>query len=255
MLKKTISSILMTALLLSSIIGLNAQEKSYVMWESIMITPDNTKLKVFGENMRKHNQKYHKDGPYKAYVFNIATGPNLGKLIWEMGPLTYSHLDGRPSENGHDEDWRDNIMPYIKKTNTREYWKKDLKLSNTDMLDPENFTHPLLYVRYHEVVKNEGHNVKHLFTQISKAVKAMEGENPWGIYYNEFRQGYKIGRHIATVGFFKNWAELDEDENFKETFIKVNGKGSWEPFIENMNDTFSNSWDEIWKFNPKLSGR
>jgi hypothetical protein len=254
MIKKTISSLMMVVMVLGTIITVNAQEESYVMWESITLTPDNTKLKVLGENMRKHNQTYHKEAPYKAYVYNISTGPNIGKIVWEMGPLTYSHLDGRPSEGGHDDDWRDNILPFVKKMSNGEYWKKDKKLSNTDMLNQDDDSHPLLFVRYHEVIKGEGHNVNHLFTQVSKTIKAMDGENPWSLYYNEFRQG-NLGRHMATVSAMKNWAELDDDGNFKETFIKVHDENSWQPFLENWNDTFSNSWDEIWTFNAKLSGR
>ena len=245
---------MMVVMVFGTVITVKAQEKAYVMWESITLTPDNTKLKVLETNMRKHNQTYHKEGPYKAYVYHISTGPNIGKIVWEMGPLTYSHLDKRPKEGGHDEDWRDNILPYVKKMSNGEYWKKDKELSNTDMLDQDNNSHPLLYIRYLEVVKGEGHNVKYLFTQISKTVKAMEGENPWSIYYNEFRQG-DLGRHIATVSAMKNWAELDKDQDFKETFKKVNGEKSWQAFIENMNDTFSNSWDEIWSFDAKMSGR
>ncbi len=245
---------MLVLMVFGTVLTVNSQDKSYIMWESITLTPDNTNLKVLGENMRKHNQKYHKEGPYKAYVYNISTGPNIGKLVWEMGPLTYSHLDDRPSEGGHDTDWRDNIMPYVRKMSNGEYWKKDKELSNTDMLDPDTNSHPLLYIRYHEVYKGEGHNVKHLLTQISKTVKSMEGENPWSVYYNEFQQGYSIGRHIATISLYKKWAELDDDASFKKAFIAVNGKNSWEPFLENMNDTFSNSWDEIWTYNPTLSG-
>ena len=254
MIKKTILSLMMIVMVLGTITTAKAQDESHVMWESITLTPDNTKLKVLGENMRKHNQTYHKEAPYKAYVYNISTGPNIGKIVWEMGPLTYSHLDGRPSEGGHDADWRDNILPFVKKMSNGEYWKKDKKLSNTDMLSQDDNSHPLLYIRYHEVVKGEGHNVNHLFTQVSKTIKAMDGENPWALYYNEFRQG-DLGRHIATVSSMKNWAELDDDRNFKETFEKIHGENSWQPFLENRNDTFSNSWDEIWTFNAKLSGR
>ena len=105
MIKRSISLLMMVALVFGAMVTVQAQDDSkYQMWESIMMTPDNTKLKVLGENMRKHNQKYHKDGPYEATVYNIATGPNVGKMIWEMGPLTFSHLDARPSKGGHDED-------------------------------------------------------------------------------------------------------------------------------------------------------
>ena len=89
---------------------------------------------------------------------------------------------------------------------------------------------------------------------MSETVKAMDGENPWGVYTNEFQQGFTIGRHIATVGFMKNWAELDDDDNFKETFIKVHGDNSWRAFLDGMADTFANTWDEIWEYNAELSG-
>lgn len=254
MFKESMTSLLIAALVFGTILTVNAQDEDYIMWETITITPDNTKLKVLGNNMRKHNQTYHSNEPYKAYVYNISTGPNIGKIVWQMGPVKYAHLDGRPSENGHDEDWRDNIMPYVKKMSDGEYWKKDKKLSNTDMIDPKSNEYPLLFIRYHEVVKGEGHNVNRLFSQISETVKAMEGNNPWGLYYNEFRQG-NLGRHIASVSFLKNWAEMDVDDTFKETFLKKFGDNSWEPFTENYNDSFSNTWDEIWTFNPTLSGR
>lgn len=254
MIKKTMSSLMIAAIVFGTMLTVKAQENDYTMWESITLTPDNTKIKTLSENMRKHNQTYHKDGAYEAYVYTISTGPDIGKIVWEMGPLTYSHLDSRPSDNGHDEDWRDNIMPYVKKMSNGEYWKKDKKLSNTDMLDPNNNTHPLLFIRYFEIEKGEGHNFKHIFTQVSETIKAMDGENPWSLYYNEFRQG-DLGRHVASVSPMKNWAELDKDDHFKEVFIKTHGEGSWQPFVENMNDTFSNSWDEIWSYNAKMSGK
>jgi len=244
----------MAAILLGAVITVNSQEKEKdVIWESITITPDNTKLKILSENMRKHNQKYHNDGVYKSQVFNIITGPNIGKIVWEMGPLTFSHLDGRPSDGDHDDDWRDNIMPYVKKMTHGEYWRQNTKLSNVSMLTGD-FTHPLLYVRYFEVEKGQGHNMNGLFKKISKTVKALEGENPWGLYYNLFRQGDRIGRHVATVSFYKNWAHFDKDEPFKKTFLKEHGENSWEGFVKGMENTFSNSWDEMWMYNKNLSG-
>ena len=254
MIKRSITSLMIVAMVFGTMTTINAQESSakYQMWESIMLTPDNTKLKILGENMRKHNQKYHKDGIYEANVYNITTGPNAGRIIWNMGPITYSHLDGRPSAGGHDDDWRDNVMPYVKKMNTAEYWKEDAKLTNTSMLDD---SYPLLYVRYWEVNPDQGYQVDHLLKQISETIKAMDGVNPWGVYDNEMRQGLKIGRHIATISFMKNWADMDVDRGFKKTFLKVHGENSWNAFNEGMGDAFSNSWDEIWAYNAKMSGK
>ena len=223
------------------------------MWETILLTPDNTKLKTLGENMRNHNQKYHSEGAHKATVYTITTGPNTGKMVWMMGPLKFSHLDSRPAEGGHDEDWRDNIMPYLKKISHGEYWQGDSKLSNTAMMTEGPGQYPIVFVRYWKVELGHGHNINHLLGMVSKTVKAMEGDNPWGVYYNLFRQG-DMGRHIATVGFSKNWAEYDEDPIFKKTFLATHGDNSWDGFVRNMDLTFEDSWDEIWTYSKELSG-
>lgn len=255
--KKLPTLLILSVLLLCGSNVLTAQEETGSrMWESFYITPDNTKLKALGEAMAKHNKKYHaEEGPHQATVYNVVSGPNMGKMIWQMGPLKFAHLDNRPKTGGHDEDWRDNVMPNIKKLSTGEYWKEDAELSNLKMLDDDNAQTPILHIRFHEVSKGHGYNVDHLLDQISETVKAMEGDNPWGVYDNQFRQGYRIGRHLATVSFLKNYAEYDEPSKFKETFVKLHGEDSWQPFIEGMSDAMSNSWDEIWEYNATLSGR
>jgi hypothetical protein len=146
-------------------------------------------------------------------------------------------------------------MPYVKKLHTGEYWRQNKKFSNVGMLEPGKVTHPLLFVRYHEVADEGGYLVQGVLKHISETIKAMEGSNPWGVYENMFRQGDKIGRHLATVGFFKNWTEMDEDNNFKDTFMKVHGEDSWDNFIKSYENAFSNSWDEIWEYNATMSGK
>lgn len=255
---KNFISILLIALMVFGSVGIiNAQEEGAEdpMWESILLTPDNTKLKVLGENMRAHNEKYHKEGAHNANVYTISTGPNTGKMVWMMGPLKFADLDTRPAVGGHDDDWRDNIMPYVKKMSHGEYWKGDAKLSNTDMMegtDPGEYS--ILHVRYWEVNSKHGYMVDHLLEMISKTVKAMDGVNPWGVYDNLFRQG-DLGRHLATVGFSKKWAEYDEDPKFKKAFVKTFGEDSWDSFVKGMGHAFDNSWDEVWTYSKELSGK
>jgi hypothetical protein len=255
MFKKSISFMIMVAIVFGTMFPVTAQDndKSYQMWEDMMFTPDNAHLKVLGENMRKHNQKYHKDGAYKATVYNITTGPNAGKIVWEMGTLHYGDLDKRPAVGGHDEDWRDNISPYIKETSTVEYWKADKKLNNTAMLDGDNSKYPILFVRYFEVVDEPTPGLRTFFERTSKTVKALDGVNPWGVYYNEFRQG-NLGRHIATFSFSPNWADFDRDVNWVENFNKVNGENSWQNQMDLYSTTFKNVWDEIWVYDKNMSG-
>ena len=222
------------------------------MWVAVLLTPDNTKLKTLEENMRTYNQKYHNDGYRNANVYRVVTGPNTGKLVWMMGPLTFTDLDNGPVD-GAREYWRDNVMPNIKKMTQTEFWQGDNKLSNTSMMTGDASVYPNVFVRYWKIDIDHGHNLNHMLKMVSETVKAMDGENPWGVYYNLFRQG-DMGRHVATVGFSKNWAEYDEDPKFKSTFLKTHGEDSWDGFIRNMDQTFEDSWDEIWIHSKELSG-
>ena len=254
MTKQFIASLLMLAIMFTCSLNVNAQEsEDYNMWESIMLTPDYTQLKTLQTNMRKHNQTYHKDGIHRAVVYNITSGPNAGNIIWQMGPTMFKHLDSRPSTGGHDEDWRDNVMPYIKKMHTSEYWTQDDKISNVSMLTSDDMR-PILLVRYFEVSDNHGYTMNSFFERVSNTLKSIEGENPWGLYYNDFLQG-DLGRHVATVAFFKNWAELDEDIKFKDAFIKLYSENMWEEHQKTRDDTFTNIWDEFWVYNQQMSGQ
>jgi hypothetical protein len=255
MLKKTIASVLMLVMVFTFSNSVNAQDESkdYNMWESMMFTPDYTKLKVLGENMRKHNETYHKEGPYKATVFNISTGPNSGKMIWQMGSMMMKHNDARPGDGGHDDDWRDNVMPYIKEIHTTEYWTQDDEKSILGALVGTEMTHPIFYVRYFEVSDDHDFTMDAHFKQVSETIKSMKDANPWGLYYNAGRQG-DLGRHVATVSFMENWAEMDKDRNFKAAHGKLYGEDAWEAFTETARKTFTNTWDEIWVYNKNLSG-
>ena len=252
MFKKNLGSIMVLFIIVS--ISFNAKAQSsepYSMWESVMITPDYTKLKTLQTNMRAHNKKYHKVAPYTAVVYNISTGPNAGNIIWQMGPMMLAHNDSRPGEGGHDEDWRDNVMPYIKKMHTVEYWSQDDKLTNIEALTAEGANFPILYIRYFELSDDHEYTMKSVFKQASETAKSLN--LPWGLYYNAFLQG-DIGRHVAVVNFHKNWTSIETPRKFKEGYEKLFGENSWDTFMDTVDDTFKNQWDEIWVYNKTMSG-
>ena len=226
------------------------EKKTYMMWETMYITPDYTDLAGFSAAMTAHNKAFHSEGAYTANVYNVVTGPNTGKMMWSMGPCMYADLDDRPGDDGHNEDWANNVMPHVKKLHQGEYWQMDAELSN---LTPGS-RYNIYRVRFHEVNNGEGYRIKGVLKKISAAVKAMDGENPWGIFYNEFQQGNDIGRHIATVSYYNSWAEFDEDGSFRDAYVKVHGDGSWVNFLDEYDSVFSNSWDEIWEHNAEMSG-
>lgn len=243
--------LLLFALLLPIMMMAQEEKESYSMWETIYLTPNTANLKALGLAMANHNKTYHKDGPHRASVYNVSTGPNTGKMVWLMGPLTYADLDTRPSEGGHDEDWRDKVMPNITKVEQGEYWRADDKLSN---FKDDPAPSKLIYVRYHEINDGQGYRVEDHFAKISATIKSMpDGGRDWGIFYNEFWQGNKIGRHIATCSYMDSWAEMDNDWKFKAAFEAVHGENSWTDFLDDGKAIFSNAWDEIWVYNAKLS--
>ncbi len=238
---------LLVSVLLIIPILIQAQDNSYTMFETIILNPDGKNPTKLQAEMKAHNAKFHNSGPHTAAVWIISTGPNAGKMIWAMGPLNYADLDTRPQGDDHDNDWA-KVMAHINGIGTIEYWKRDDKLSNV-VGDPT----PMLYVRYWEVNNKYAFLVDGLLKQISATVKAMEGENPWAVWDNEMRQG-NLGRHMATVSNMKNWAEMDDDPKFMDTFKKVHGDDSWIPFLRSMGIAFKNSWDEVWTLAPEMGG-
>ena len=240
----------MTKLLLSILlilpILLQAQDDAYTMFETITLSPDGDRAELQAA-MKAHNTKFHSTDPYTASVWAISSGPDAGKLVWSMGPLKYSDLDSRPEGDPHDTDW-DKVMAHIGSIGTIEYWKRDDKLSNV-VGDPS----PMLYVRFWKVNNKYGFLVDAVLKQVSDAVKAMEGENQWSLWDNEFRQG-DLGRHLATITGMKNWGELDDDPKFRAAFTKVHGEDSWIPFLRTMGIAFEDSYDEVWTLIPEVGG-
>lgn len=241
---------LFIACLLLTSFGVQAQEKNekYVMFEAItlsMKSGDNAKLK---EVMKTHNDTYHKSDPHKAQVYAINSGPNAGKMVWMMGPLQFADLDNRPEGKAHDDDWK-KVQAFIESLSSVEYWRRDDDLSVL-----KDKTSNQLYVRFWNVSREYGFLVNDLLKKISETQKALDRENSWTVWDNQFRQGSR-GRHMATVGGFDKWADLDKDMGFKKKFEELYGEDAWIPFWRTFDLAFTDSWDEIWTYLPEMSSK
>ena len=227
----------------------------YVQYETIYLKPDTKQLATLTERMKAHNDAYHSDAPYHANVWQVANGPNAGWLVWVMGPSTFGHLDGRPAENGHDEDWSNNVMPLILEMGPIEYWRLDEDLSM-----PPGDPLPKLYIRFFEVNNEMSFLMGDVWEKISETMKASPEGRTWLLYNNMFRQG-DLGRHIASVVPFADWDELDDGMNldpaapgnFRATFVDLYGEDAWTPFVRTSGEVFTNSHDELWVLMPDMS--
>lgn len=239
---------LITLLVVALTFTISAQDDGYVMYETVRMQPNTSNLAGLKKAMTEHNKTYHKDGPYTALVWNISTGPDIGKIVWMMGPCTFADLDSRPAGE-HDEHWANEVLPHIRNSRNGEYWRQDANKSY--MIGAQS---PMVYIRYLEIAENQGYRSQGLLTKMSEAVKAEDGGNPWSVYYNEFMQGEKIGRHIALVYGMNSWSELDEPGSMRETYESHHGENTWIAFNRQWREVFSDSWDEIWTLNTAMSG-
>ena len=162
------------------------------------------------------------------------------------GPLKFADLDS-PLGADHDEHWAESVMPYIKNIKTLEYWRRLDKISNV-MENPS----PKIYVRMFKINKGQSYRTNEMFGKVNEAIKHMDGDNPWAVWSNLFLQG-DMGRHIAAVSGFNNWAWIDEDDNFRKHYTEVHGENSWIPFINMQREIIEDSYDQIWVLDTELS--
>lgn len=231
-------------------------EPPYVQFETVYLKPDTKQLATLTERMKAHNDAYHSEEPYHATVWQVANGPKSGWLVWSMGPSTFAHLDDRPADNGHDEDWGGNVMPLILDMGPVEYWRLDQDLS----MPSEGGPLPNLYIRFFEVNNEMSFLMGDVWEKMSETMKASPEGRSFAVYNNMFRQG-DLGRHIAAVIPFSSWAELDNGMNldpaapgsFRDTFVGLYGEDAWMPFTRTTGVVFTNSHDEVWTLMPDMS--
>ena len=246
--------LLTIALFLFSSFLIGEEKKEYMQYESILITPDYKNLEKLSNNMAKHNKKYHSSDPYRARVYNVTTGTDVGKLYWIMGATTFAHLDNRPSDGGHDKDWQGNIMPYVTKLEHGEYWRfmEDMVIDNHK--DWEENPLEIWLIRYMSVTPGEGSKIKDLLAKVKATIDKSGKAKFWGVMDNQFIQGKYNGRHLMGISGSNSWADMDDDWNFKKHFEGIHGEGSMEGFNKEMEQVFSNSWQETQVLNKKMSG-
>lgn len=246
--KHFLTILLVLLLMPYSLFAQDEEEQETVMYETVMLTPELSSLPELQEAMQEHNRTFHNTAPYSAFVFNITSGPDAGKMMLVMGPMSsFSDLDNRPSSDEHNEHWASVVMPLIKEVGTIEYWSMDQELSN-----PVEGQYRMHFMRHTKIDQDYTFLVQGALEKISETVKAMEGDNPWIVWWNAFVQG-DLGRHYVVDWPMNSWGELDEDNNFRTTFEEVHGKPAWDDWTSVMDLIIEDGYDEVWELNPAMS--
>jgi len=230
------------------------EQKSYTQYDTFRFNVDNKHAKKLTINMRNHIKKYHVEEPLKTKIYNITYGANTNDLIWVMGPVSYAELDSRPDDKNHDDDWADNINPYITSYNQSEIWRNmDGLVINT--MDKKADAPEKYITRYLTVNSDqEDEVISYLLTQVRDTLAKIGKVKYWAVMENQFIQGNLNGRHYMALSSMNSWAELDEDIEFAKNFEILHGKGSLKTFVALFNKVFKNQWQEIIAVNKEMSG-
>ncbi len=197
----------------------------------------------FVEAVKKHNAKYHPDGPYDATLFYIRTGNDAGWYVWAMGGFTYTDLDGAPGAGAHRDDWAKSVAPHVEEYGPVEMWKYNGKLSVNDG-KPQAFQ----TLWFMDITRGEYYRFNSLMEKVHKVFEAEEDE--MHVWNNQFTQD--DGRDVVISWPFAKWADLDEDDgSMKEKYDEEFGKGAWDDMLEEWEDVIASMKQEVWMRVPE----
>lgn len=220
----------------------------YAMFETNYLKPLPDKSEEFGEALANHNKTFHQDGPYQAIVAWVVNGERTGQIKWIMGPTTFTHLDNRPNDDAHTDDWLQNVMSLTDGSSYTEYWVHEPDMS----YNSDGVFNPIVRVRYIDVTRDEGYRFRQLIMKIREVQVQKNYPQEWNVYRN--RLWTDDGRDWAFVTSFNSWSEMDHDRRFAADYPEVHGVGSWDQFLEEWEDVVDGAYDEFRQLIPEMSG-
>lgn len=226
-----------------ALLAQDEEDNSYKMVQLIHMKVKMGKSDAFEKAVKAHNEKYHKEDPYQAWLDVISTGPNAGTYVWGMGPCTMTDLDDRPGKGAHDDDWKKTVEPHVASYGDIEYWKFNDKLSySMEDFDPK--ASGVISIWWLDITRGEYYRFKKLMTDVQEAY-AKANERTMHVYNNMFINGG--GKDVAIVWPRKNWAAMDEEWDLSKVFNEVHGEDSWDLMIEEWEECVKEVRREVWK--------
>ncbi len=243
--RNLVSLLVVTGILACGLPSLLGQD--YMMFETqyIKVKPD--RWQEFSDKMAAHNRQFHSEGAFQADVWRVVTGAHSGQVSWVMGPCTFTDLDNRPSGDPHDSDWLNNVMAHAAEGIHNEYWRGDTDLSYV----PNQNQYRLLRVRFVDVATGEAYRFRQMMSNIKEVLEKKNYPNPRTVFHNHFPT--TSGREWAIVTSFNQWAELDSESNLQDNYEEVHGEGSWNRFMEEVEEVVASTEIEMRELLPELS--
>ena len=226
----------------TSVVTAQEEKETYGMAEITYMLPKIGMEKAFETAVKQHNEKYHKEGPFKASLDYILTGKASGWYVWIMGPCTFTDLDNRPEDDTHRAHWDKNVSPTVAKYGRTEYWKYSSKLSyRGDGSDSPKYEN----IWFIGLERGQKYKFKEFIEKVKKAHEK-KGDGNFSVYNNQFTDG--LGRDVAIVWEFNNWTEMDDDDGgIKKSFEEIYGEGSWVNALKDWESSTKSINSQVWR--------
>lgn len=227
------------------------QAQPYVVYDQIMLTPNPEKIAEFQKVLAEHNQKFHPEGAYDVGVFQIMTGPNSGKFIWNLGPVTWADMDKRPMDKAHNEHWATAVAATLTTDSWATYWRHHPEFTNMS----QDFELNMLRVNFYDIKRgmDSWEKVEKIMERFTKLYREHYPDDVFATYSNVMASTGE-GKDMAIVGFVDNFAAMgDENPDVPEKYNAMYGEGSFEKDITTWLEVMVGESSELWMFLPDLS--
>ena len=213
------------------------------------IFPKVDKGAEFEKALTAHVQKFHNTGKFRWRVFEIVSGPDYGGYQISEGPMTWEDIESRGDLGPeHMADWNKSIAPLITDRTTHGYSVFQESLSTIALTDYSD------WIQINRWTPKPGHigDLRGLIENMKKAW--VEEKNTVAVYVSSSsgRQGfaivtrYKQGLKERNTGF---------RPPFRDTYEKVNGRDSWNEYIETIKNSLETGGSELLRFRADLSSK
>ncbi|HKK89262.1 MAG TPA: hypothetical protein VJ917_10450 [Saprospiraceae bacterium] len=215
------------------------EEKKANMYEVINMKVKRGQEDGFEAAIKAHNEQFHNDGDYRAFLMYNVNGPLGGHYSWVMGPTNWAAMDNRPGEGAHDDDW-ENVDQHVASYSSPGYWNMSDKLSH--IARDEGYSKRLIWM--YDIRPGKYARFSELIGKVKEVYKEKRPEESYWVVWNQFANSDK-GWDVALIFGMDKWAEMDENSAFGPMFEEIHGPGTWHTFLNEFNDTVDGRIDWI----------
>ena len=229
----------------------NTLDERKTIFRTWYMKPAQGKSQMLQKGLKEHVSKFHGEGQWPEYYFEVLSGPNSGSFAGWSGPHTWKEFDERERTEGDYTHWSKYVEPYLDNSNSNGVMllsrKYDLGHGPSAWTDyyhlSWNVIHPGTGAQYREIAN------------LSKKVKeATNSINHHNIY--QVVSGYNADMWLWEYPI-NNMEEMSMSTGGAGSslgnFEKVLGKEGADRFGELYRNTIKHRVRELQKLRPDMS--